>query len=89
VQPMQSKQSMQSALSEPKSATLCDALDRLLNTGVSVHGDITIAVAEVDLLTISLRGLIAAVDAVARSQAAGMVPIDQNSPSNHSSKLPS
>ena len=59
---------MQSTISNPESATLCDALDRLLNTGVSVHGDITISVAEVDLLTISLRGLIAAVDAVARSQ---------------------
>jgi len=85
---------MQSALSEPKSPTLCDALDRLLNTGVSVHGDITIAVAEVDLLTISLRGLIAAVDAVARSQAAGIVPIgevpiDETLQPLNSSDLPS
>jgi hypothetical protein len=73
---------MNATLSEPQSATLCDALDRLLNTGVSVHGDITISVAEVDLLTISLRGLIAAVDAVARSQSeaspTSMIPSERS-----------
>ena len=44
--------------------TLCDALDRLLNKGVVVHGDIIISVAGVDLLYVSLRGLVAAVDAL-------------------------
>lgn len=44
--------------------TLCDALDRVLNRGVVAHGEITIAVADVDLLRISLRALIAATDAL-------------------------
>ena len=47
-------------------ATLCDVLDRILNQGVVVHGEITISVAGVDLLYISLRGLVSAVDAINR-----------------------
>ena len=35
-----------------KSITLCDAIDRLLNKGVVVTGDITVSVAGVDLLYI-------------------------------------
>lgn len=44
--------------------SLCDALDRVLAKGVVAHGDIIISVANVDLLQISLRALIAASDAL-------------------------
>ena len=44
--------------------TLCDALDRLFNKGVVIHGDITISVAGVDLLYIGIRSLICAIDAI-------------------------
>ena len=47
-----------------KSISLCDALDRLLNKGVVITGDITISVAGVDLLYIGLRGLVCAIDAM-------------------------
>ena len=47
-----------------KSISLCDAIDRLLNKGVVITGDITISVAGVDLLYIGLRGLVCAVDAL-------------------------
>jgi Gas vesicle protein len=40
---------------------LVDLLDRLLAGGVVVAGDVTISVAEVDLVRISLRAIIAAV----------------------------
>jgi gas vesicle structural protein len=49
-----------------QNATLCDVLDRILNQGVVVHGEITISVAGVDLLYVSLRGLVSAVDAIAQ-----------------------
>jgi hypothetical protein len=52
--------------------TLCDVLDRVLNKGVVIHGDITIAVAGVDLLHISLRGLISAVDVIERDMQAAL-----------------
>jgi gas vesicle structural protein len=47
-----------------KNISLCDALDRLLNKGVVITGDITISVAGVDLLYVGLRGLVCAIDAM-------------------------
>ncbi|MEU6203540.1 gas vesicle protein [Micromonospora musae] len=44
---------------------LVDLLDRVLATGVVVSGDITLAIADVDLVRISLRALIASVGALA------------------------
>jgi len=44
--------------------TLCDALDRMLNKGVVISGDITVSVAGVELLYIGLRGLVCAIDAM-------------------------
>jgi gas vesicle structural protein len=48
--------------------SLCDALDRILTKGVVLHGDIGISVAGVDLLHISLRGLISAVDVIQQNR---------------------
>jgi hypothetical protein len=42
---------------------LVDLLDRLLAGGVVLAGEITISVADVELVQISLRALIASVDA--------------------------
>lgn len=42
--------------------SLVDLLDRLLAGGVVLVGEITISVADVDLVQISLRALIASVD---------------------------
>jgi len=44
---------------------LVDLLDRVLAGGVVVTGEITLSVADVDLVTISLRALIASVSALA------------------------
>ncbi|MEU4641207.1 gas vesicle protein [Micromonospora sp. NPDC023814] len=44
---------------------LVDLLDRVLATGVVISGDITIAIADVDLVRISLRALVASVGALA------------------------
>ena len=44
---------------------LVDLLDRLLAGGVVVSGEITLSVADVDLVTISLRALIASVGSLA------------------------
>lgn len=44
---------------------LVDLLDRVLATGVVISGDITLAIAEIDLVRISLRALIASVGALA------------------------
>jgi hypothetical protein len=41
---------------------LVDLLDRVLATGVVITGDVTISIADVDLVRISLRALVASVD---------------------------
>ncbi|HKR71045.1 MAG TPA: gas vesicle protein GvpJ [Streptosporangiaceae bacterium] len=43
---------------------LVDLLDRVLGGGVVVAGDITLSIAGVDLVTISLRALVASVSAL-------------------------
>ncbi|SCG75365.1 gas vesicle protein [Micromonospora humi] len=43
---------------------LVDLLDRVLATGVVITGDITLAIADVDLVRISLRALVASVGAL-------------------------
>jgi hypothetical protein len=48
-----------------RDVTLVDLVDRLLGGGVVISGDITLAVADVDLVTISLRALVASVEKVA------------------------
>ena len=44
--------------------SLVDVLDRALAKGVALEGDIVIAVADVELIRIGLRALVAAVEAL-------------------------
>jgi len=44
---------------------LVDLLDRVLAKGVVITGDLTISIAEVDLVRISLRALVASVGTLA------------------------
>jgi len=53
---------MTRALSE-RSVALVDVLDRLLEGGVVLTGDLTLAIADVELVRISLRALICPVEA--------------------------
>jgi hypothetical protein len=41
--------------------TLLDLVDRLVGKGVVLHGDITLAVADIDLIYVGLRALISSV----------------------------
>jgi len=50
-----------------RDVTLVDLVDRLLGGGVVISGEITLAVADVDLVRVSLRALIASVDAIAET----------------------
>ncbi|MHB8658898.1 MAG: gas vesicle protein [Solirubrobacteraceae bacterium] len=45
---------------------LIDLLDRLLQGGIVIQGDITLSAAEIDLVKLDLRVLVAAIDAVSR-----------------------
>jgi hypothetical protein len=49
-----------------RDVSLLDLVDRLLDGGVVIHGDITLAVADVDLVYVGLRALIASVETIER-----------------------
>jgi hypothetical protein len=51
-------------LATGREVTLVDLVDRLLGGGVVISGDITLAVADIDLVHVSLRALIASVEKV-------------------------
>jgi Gas vesicle protein len=54
-----------------RDVALIDLVDRLLGGGVVIAGDITLAVADVDLVYVGLRAL---VTSVATAQEKGMLP---------------
>ena len=56
-----------SPLLEEQHISLCETLDRVLNTGVVVHGDITISVANIDLIYIGLKALLTSVETARRA----------------------
>ena len=51
-----------------REATLVDLVDRLLDKGVVLTGDITLSVADVDLVYVGLRVLLSSVEAAGRRQ---------------------
>ena len=55
-----------------RDVSLLDLVDRLLDGGVVIHGDITLAVADVDLLYVGLRALISSVEAIERETGASI-----------------
>lgn len=50
-----------------RSITLVELVDRLLDKGVVVSGDITIAVADIDLIHLGLRALLSSVETMERN----------------------
>lgn len=65
----------QSVLKEKK-VTLLDLLDRILDKGILLGGDITISVADVDLVYVGLKVLLSSVDTVERMRmAAAQSPV--------------
>ena len=51
-----------------RDAALVDLLDRLLGGGVVIAGDITLSVADIDLVYVSLRALITSVATLEEGQ---------------------
>ncbi|GAA4883095.1 gas vesicle protein [Kitasatospora terrestris] len=57
-----------SAALRQRDVALVDLLDRVLAGGVVIAGEITLSIADVDLVRISLRALIASVRSIAGDQ---------------------
>ncbi len=49
-------------LDEERHLSLCETLDRVLNTGVVVAGDVVISVADIDLIYLNLQLMLCSVE---------------------------
>ena len=74
-------------LEENQRVSICEVLDRVLNKGVVVAGEITISVAGVDLVYLSLHLVLTSIETARASlyngQPAGGFSIDIGKRSNH------
>jgi hypothetical protein len=59
------------SLDDAEHISLCEALDRILNKGAVVTGDLTISVADIDLIYVGLRILISSAGALRGPQEGG------------------
>jgi hypothetical protein len=57
-------------LNDSERLSLCEALDRILNKGAVVTGDLTISVADIDLIYVGLRILVSSAGALRERQPA-------------------
>jgi hypothetical protein len=64
---------------EPERVALVDLLDRLLAGGVVLAGEVTISLAGVDLVHVSVRALISSVSALVGTDPAPLRPGDDPS----------
>jgi hypothetical protein len=55
------------ALDDTERVSLCEVLDRVLNKGVVVAGDLTISVADIDLIYLGLRIVLTSMETARRS----------------------
>ncbi len=60
---------------ESHELTILDVLDRALNKGVVIWGDITLSVADVDLVYVGLKALLCSVDTAERMRATALEPL--------------
>jgi hypothetical protein len=52
------------AMEEAEHISLCEALDRVLNKGAVIVGEVTISVANVDLIYLGLQVVLASVETI-------------------------
>jgi len=71
---------MSQLVAREKEVTLLDLLDRVLNKGVILWGDITISVADVNLIYLGLKVLLTSVETAERMRMAPMGTLRQSSP---------
>ena len=63
---------MNEVITQPKDVTLVEVLDRVLDKGAVVAGDIVISIADVDLIYIGLKVLVSSVETMEQLRGAPM-----------------
>jgi hypothetical protein len=62
------------ALDDARRISLCEALDRVLNKGVVVTGDVTISVADIDLIYLGLQIVLSSIETL--RQGSSRAPVE-------------
>lgn len=70
---------MNELVAREKEVTLLDLLDRILDKGVILFGDVTISVADVDLIYVGLKVLLTSVEKAERMRMAAAAQYAQHS----------
>ncbi|MDP2277386.1 MAG: gas vesicle protein, partial [Nitrospirota bacterium] len=66
------KRNMDDVITKSKDVTLVEVLDRVLDKGAVVSGDIVISIANVDLIYVGLKVLVSSVETMERQRGAPM-----------------
>ena len=61
---------MDSVITESKEVTFLEILDRILDKGVVISGDLVLSLAEIDLIYVGLKVLISSVETMERLRGA-------------------
>jgi hypothetical protein len=61
-EPLRADGAIHAGLSDEDHVSLCEVLDRVLNTGVVVVGEVVISVADIDLVYLSLNLILTSVE---------------------------
>lgn len=72
------------SITKEREVTLLDLLDRILDKGVIIKGDITISVADIDLVYLGLKVLLSSVETIEHMR---MVSLGLETVHSESSKL--
>ncbi len=70
-------------LDDPQRVSLCEALDRILNTGVVLAGEIVISVADIDLIYLNLQLLLSSIETASRGARLTAATTTPKSPREH------
>ena len=73
---------MSQLVAKEREVTLLDLLDRILNKGVILWGDVTISVADVDLIYLGLKVMLTSVETSERMRAMGASRLTQEQATN-------
>lgn len=74
---------MRETRAEARDVTLLELVDRLLDRGVVLSGDITISVADVDLIVLGLRLILASAERVEQMRGTGGVVLAEPAEARH------
>lgn len=71
---------MSPSTSDADNVTLLDLLDRLIDRGVVLTGDVTISVADVDLIVLALNLVLGSTERINELRSgSGLLPLDEGS----------